>query len=283
MPEFNFESPPTLDQVCRTLAETGGRLVAGGTDVIPQMCDGRFQAERLIDLSRLTELSYIEPQNGAIQIGALTNYTRLKHSPLLQVEAPLLVQAAAEVGSVQTRNRGTLGGNIANASPAGDTLSPLLALDAQVTLVSTDGARSIALADLLQGPGQTAIAPHEVIRHISFDRLPANAKSVFLKLGNRRGMAIALVNAALVLQLGEKDRVEDARIALGAVAPTPIRCPRAEAILKGQPLTATLIEEAAKTAAQESSPIDDVRSSASYRRHAVKILVRRGLQIVNSG
>jgi CO/xanthine dehydrogenase FAD-binding subunit len=225
-------------------------------------------------------LSYIEPKNGSIQIGGLTNYMKLINSPLLQAEAPLLVQAAELVGAVQTRYRGTLGGNIANASPAGDTLPPLLALNATVTLISATGERTLPLADLLQGPGKTALASNEVIHHISFDRLPANAKSIFLKLGNRQGMAIAVVSVALLLQVDRNNRVEEARIALGAVAPTPIRCPQAEAVLKGQPLTDILIEAAAESVHHGCAPIDDVRASAGYRRQMVKVLVRRGLQML---
>lgn len=278
MLEFTFESPSSLAEVCQSLAG-GGRLIAGGTDVIPQMQDGRFQADRLIDLSRLAELNCIQQQNGAIIIGALTNYTAMITSPVLQQAAPLLVQAAAEVGAVQTRNRGTLGGNIANASPAGDTLPPLLALNASVTLVSVAGERTIPLAALLQAPGKTALAPDELIHHVSFQPLAGETNSVFLKLGNRKGMAIALVSAAVVLRSGQDQRVEDVRIALGAVAPTAIRCPRTEALLHGQPLTDALIDAATTLAVQECSPIDDVRSSAGYRRHAVRMLVRRGLQI----
>jgi carbon-monoxide dehydrogenase medium subunit len=151
-------------------------------------------------------------------------------------------------------------------------------LDAAVTLVSVAGERTLPLADLLQGPGKTAVALNEVIHHVSFDRLPANATSIFLKLGNRRGMAIAVVNVALLLQLDQAKRVEEVRIALGAVAPTPIRCPQAEAVLTGQPLTETLIDAAAASAAHECAPIDDVRASAGYRRQMVKVLVCRGLQ-----
>ncbi len=278
MQEFTFESPSTLAEVCRSLAG-GGRLIAGGTDVIPQMEAGRFKADRLIDLSRLAELRYIQWKNGLMVIGALTRYSEMVASPLLQKAAPLLVQAAAEVGAVQTRNRGTLGGNIANASPAGDTLPPLLALNAAVTLVNAAGERVLPLADLLQGPGQTALAPDEVIHSVTFHPLPAGTTSVFLKLGNRQGMAIALASAAVVLRLGPGERVEDVRIALGAVAPTPVRCPRAEVLLVGQALTDDQINRATALAVQECSPIDDVRSSAGYRRHAVKVLVRRGLLI----
>lgn len=277
MQTFNFESPSTLEAVCRRLAERQGRLIAGGTDVIPQMQTGRFQADYLIDLSRLAELSYIRSENGTVHIGALTNYIKLINSPLLQTEAPLLVEAARRVGAVQTRHRGTLGGNIANASPAGDTLAPLLALNAAVTLVSVAGERSLPLVDFLQGPGQTALAADELIHHISFARMPGTTRSLFLKLGNRQGMAIAVVNAALLVQFEADHRVQKARLALGAVAPTPIRCPEAEASLVGQPLTEAKIETAANLASQICSPIDDVRASAAYRRQMVKVLVRRGL------
>jgi carbon-monoxide dehydrogenase medium subunit len=278
MQEFTFESPQTMDEACQLLAETGGKLIAGGTDVIPQLRDGRFQTDRLIDLSRLDQLSYVEQHNDTITVGALTNYTTMKNSPLLQTEAPLLVEAAGLVGGVQTQNRGTLAGNIGNASPAGDTHPPLLTLNAEVTLVSTGRERTILLADLLQGPGQTAIRSSEMIRQIRFARLPAGTKSTFMRLGNRRGMVISVVSAALVLRLGQGDRVQDVRIALGAVAPTAIRCPKAELLLQGQQLTDPLIEAAAQSVAQECSPIDDVRGTADYRRHSVMVLVRRGLQ-----
>lgn len=172
-----------------------------------------------------------------------------------------------------------MGGNIANASPAGDTHPPLLTLNAEVTLVNREGDRTISLVNLLQGLGKTTVAPTELIRQISFERLPVNAKSTFIRLGNRRGMVISVVSVAVVLQLGFGDKVEDIRIALGAVALTALRCHKAESLLMGQQLTDSLMEEAANTAVQECSPIDDVRGSANYQRHGVKALVRRGLQM----
>jgi CO/xanthine dehydrogenase FAD-binding subunit len=277
MPEFSFESPQTLVEACQMLTAAEGKLIAGGTDVIPQMRDGRFQPDRLIDLSRLPNLSYVDQHNDTITIGALTNYTTMLNSRQLQTEAPLLVAASGLVGGIQTQNRGTLGGNIANASPAGDTHPPLLALDAEVTLTGTGGDRTVPLADLLQGPGQTAISASEIIRHVSFKRLADGMDSTFMRLGNRGGMVISVVSVAVVLRLGPGSEVKDVRIALGAVAPTAIRCHQAESILLGQKLTATLVDEAAGSASRECSPIDDVRGTADYRRHGVKILVRRGL------
>ena len=278
MVEFSLESPQSLAEACQMLTDTSGRLIAGGTDVIPQMRDGRFQAQTLIDLSRLTNLSRIEEQSGTVVIGALTNYTTLRQSPLLQEVAPMLVEVAGLVGGIQTQNRGTIGGNIANASPAGDTLPPLLALNAEVTLSSANGERVLPLAEFLQGPGKTAITSHELLREVRFQRPATGTKSTFMRLGNRRGMVISVVSAAFVLRLDAENRVEDVRIALGAVAPTAIRCLDAESHLRGQVLTVELIEKAAETAVSTSSPIDDVRGTAEYRRHGVKVLVRRGLQ-----
>ncbi|PID86671.1 MAG: hypothetical protein CSA11_06710 [Chloroflexi bacterium] len=278
MYELSLKTPQSIAEACQMLVESGGKLIAGGTDVIPQMRNGRFQANTLIDISRLTDLNTIEEKGKVIAIGALTNYTTLRHSPLLQETVPMLVEVAGLVGGVQTQNRGSIGGNIANASPAGDTLPPLLALDAEVVLQSINGKRVLPLAEFLQGPGQTAIAPNELLRQVQFPRPAAGTKSTFMRLGNRRGMVISVVSAAIVLLLDGENRVEDVRIALGAAAPTPIRCPAAESLLHGQVLTEKLIEKAAETAVAASSPIDDVRGTAAYRRHGVKVLVRRGLQ-----
>ncbi len=150
-------------------------------------------------------------------------------------------------------------------------------LDALVDLASADGGRSLPLAEFLLGPGQTALRRGEIIRQVRFAPLPHGARSLFLRLGNRRGMVISVVSAAFVLQLDDAGRVADVRIALGAVAPTPIHCPAAETLLLGQRLDAALIDRAAAAAAAAARPIDDVRASAAYRRHGVRVLVRRGL------
>lgn len=277
MTDFDFKSPDSLQEACRLLAVAGSRPIAGGTDVIPQMRDGRFQAGALVDLSRLHGLEAIERVDGQIAIGSLATYTAILNSPLLREHAPFLTQVSGVVGGVQTQNRGTLGGNIANASPAGDTLPVLLALDAVVDLVRVSGERSLALADFLRGPGQTALLPGEIIRRVRFAPLPRDAQSLFMRLGNRRGMLISVVSAALVLEMEDGDRVRDCRIALGAVAPTAIRCREAEKMMPGQRVSVALIEAVATAAAAACRPIDDVRASAAYRRHGVRVLVRRGL------
>ena len=222
-------------------------------------------------------LNFVNEVNDVIHIGALTTYAEMLDSPLLHVEAEALVQAAAVVGSPQTRNRGTLGGNVANASPAGDTLPPLLAFNAEVTFISSQGNRTLPLVDLLVGPGKTAMSPEEVIRQVSFEKLPSGTKSVFLRLGTRQGMAVSIASTAVVLRLDREGIVEDVRIALGAVAPTAIRCFEVETELTGQLLTPDLIEKTTRMTAQACSPIDDIRGTADYRRHAVKHLVKRAI------
>lgn len=272
-----FYSPETLQEALSLLAENRGRLLAGGTDVLPQMRDGRLPSRELIDITRLVDLRFIKEENGSIQIGSLTTFDDIVHAPLLIHEAAALVQAARLIGSPQIRNRGTLGGNIGNASPAGDTMPPLLVLNAKVHLVSTSGKRAIDLYDFLLGPGLTAIEAGELIHHISFKRIPEGTTTVFQRLGNRSGMAVSIASTAVAIKLDKNNILEDVRVALGAVSTTAIRCLHAEAVLLGQGLSDGIIRKAARVAAQECSPIDDVRASAAYRKHAVEQLVRRSL------
>ncbi|MEN8241725.1 MAG: xanthine dehydrogenase family protein subunit M [Chloroflexota bacterium] len=278
MQEFELHSPKTLTEAYDFLEKKGGKIIAGGTDVIPQLANGRFRTELLVDISYLSELSYIKQEGELIHIGGLTNYSLMINSTLLQTSAPLLVEAAASVGAVQTQNRGTLAGNLGNASPAGDMLPPLLALDAVVTLTNRNGERQVPLAEFLLGPGKTALSQGEIIHHVSFNTLDPETRSTFIKAGNRKGMAISVVNTAVLLLIDSSESVKDIRISLGAVAPTPIRCPKAEAVLLGKKITQDLLEESAAVAAAECSPISDLRASADYRRHAAEVLVKRGIQ-----
>ena len=165
-----------------------------------------------------------------------------------------------------------------NASPAGDLLPPLLVLDAVLTLTSREGVRQVPLSKFLLGPGKTDLSKGEIIYEISFKKPDPETRSSFIKFGNRQGMAISVVNTAVLLKVDPTEKVEDIRIALGAVAPTPIRCRRAENVLLGKKVTAALIEKTAAAAAEESSPISDVRASADFRRHAAKVLVQRCLR-----
>lgn len=278
MQEFDFIRPDSVGELVNILDETGGKIIAGGTDVIPRMGHDLFSASVLVDASQLTGLSFIDELNGQISIGALTTHQQIVNSALLASSNPALVSAAASVGSNATRNRGTLGGNIANASPAGDTIPPLLAFDAQVHLIRKDGQRSIPLEELLLGPGETCLENGELIHSVTFSRLSGAWGTAFQKMGKRKGMAIAVVSVAAAVVLNTTGVVEDARIALGSVAPKVVRSPGAEKILIGVEPGPGVIQDAALAVLQDISPISDVRSTADYRRHAAQVLTRRALE-----
>jgi CO/xanthine dehydrogenase FAD-binding subunit len=278
MQEFDFLRPDSLGELVRILDETGGRVVAGGTDVIPRMRHNLFSTLILVDASNITGLRFIEESDDQIAIGALTTHQEMADSALLQAVNPALVAAAASVGCNQTRHRGTLGGNIANASPAADTIPALLVFDAQVRLLRKDGERSMPLEEFLIGPGKTNLASGELIHSVAFSR-PSGAWGVaFQKLGKRNGMAISVVSVAAAIVLDSAGVVQDARVALGSVAPTVVRSPGAEKMLIGHKAASEAVQNAANEVVVDISPISDVRSSAEYRQHAARILTRRALE-----
>jgi carbon-monoxide dehydrogenase medium subunit len=277
MRPFDLLMPKTLDEALALLADPGGQPIAGGTDLIPLMQADGLRPERVIDLSRLAALRQVcHDGDGYVRIGALATHAQLETSALLWERATALARAAGSVGGVQTRQRGTVGGNLVNASPAADVTLALLALEARVTLRSLRGARQMALDEFLTGPGQTARFDDELLTEIVF-ALPGPASgSAFHKLGKRSAMFIAVVSVAAVLVL-ENGAIREARIALGSVAPTAIRTPQAEALLLARPPGEALFRQAGEVARQEARPIDDLRASAEYRRRMVAVLTRRAL------
>jgi len=231
-----------------------------------------------VDVSRISELDFIKDRGKEIVIGALTSHDSLMKSAVLQDANPALVTAAASVGCNQTRQRGTLGGNIANASPAADTVPPLIIFDTSVQLLQNGKKRSLALTEFSVGPGQTQLRANEFIQSISFQKLRGAWGAAFHKMGKRNGMAIAVVSAAAAVRLNDAGAISEVRIALGSVAPTVVRSPRAEAKLQGQMPSQTLIQGAAQEIVKDISPITDVRSTADYRKHAAAVLTERALQ-----
>jgi len=278
MRPFDLLIPETLGETLTLLADPGGRPIAGGTDLIPLMQAGKVRPERVIDLSRLPGLQGIQQDgNGLVRIGALTTHAQLEASALLWERATALAQAARSVGGVQTRQRGSVGGNLAHASPAADVALALLALEARVTLRSLDGTRQLFLDEFFVGPGRTACRDDELLTGVTF-ALPGFASgSAFYKLGKRSAMIIAVVGVAVVLIL-KGSLIHDARITLGSVAPTVIRAPQAEALLSGRPPGEALFHKAGEIARQEARPIDDFRASAEYRRRMVAVFTRRALK-----
>ena len=260
-------SPRTLPDAYAALAEAPARPIAGGTDLMVALTGeiGEPPA-RILDLWRLDELRGIALDGDAVSLGALTTYTAIRRSAVCREHLPALVEAAATIGAAQIQNRGTLGGNVANASPAGDTLPVLLALDASMVCGSSRGERTVAADAFWPAYRETVLAPDELLLRI---RMPiaTGREARFRKVGTRRAQSISKVVLALSWHDGGPDRPwTEVRLALGSVAPTPIRAAATEAVLEGQLPTPETADRAAEALAQEIHPIDDVRSTAEYRR-----------------
>jgi CO/xanthine dehydrogenase FAD-binding subunit len=280
LPKFNYLAPTTLDEALSLLSEYKGRAkaIAGGTDLVPKLKRREIRApEYVIDLKGVPGLDEIKYDAGGLSLGALVTIGMVETSAKIQQKFGILAQAAQSMASPQVRNRGTIAGNICNAVPSADSAPPLLTLGARLKLVSQKSERTVNIEDFFTGPNQTALGDDEILREIQVPDMPTNGKGVYLKLTPRRAMDLAIVGVAVVV-IPQDGICQDIRIALGAVAPTPIRAKKAEAILKGQKFDDALIEKAAKAAAGEAKPIDDHRASAEYRRDMVEVLVRRAVK-----
>ena len=282
----NYINATTIEETLNALAEHGerARIVAGATDLILELERGvRTGIETLIDVTRILQLDQITlDEDNVIHLGPLVTHNHCVESKLIRERAYPLARAAWEVGAPQIRNRGTVAGNLVTASPANDTITPLMALDASVTLRSLNGTRNIPLKDFYTGVRKTVMQPDEMLVDISFPAMNSTTRGVFVKLALRRAQAISVVNVAIILGI-EVDSVKSASITLGAVAPTIIHAPEAEAYLAGKKLTDEVIAEAARLTMNASKPIDDVRGSAAYRREMVRVCTLRGLRSVQHG
>jgi len=284
----------SLDEVLETLAEKGerARIIAGATDLILEMENGvRTGIETLVDVTRIPDLDQITlDEDGMIHLGPLVTHNHCVASKLIREKALPLAQAAWEVGSPQIRNRGTVVGNLITASPANDTITPLMALGALVTLRSSSKERIVPLKRFYRGVRDTVMEPDEMMVDISFPAMTANQSGKFIKLALRQAQAISLVNVAVIITFSEatngssyNQTVEKASITLGSVAPVIIHAEEAENFLRGKLLNQETIEKAAKLAEDASTPIDDVRSSSDYRREMVRVCTLRALRELAGG
>ncbi len=268
----------SLDEVCNLLAaDPSATLLAGGTDFMVEVNYSHRRPASVIAIDRVPELTGWRRRNGAVEMGAAMTYAEMEHL-LFAAYVPSLAQAARTVGSPQIRNAGTLGGNLATASPAGDTLPPLAALEARVTVCSVRGSREVGLDELIVGPKQNTLAPDEVIRSVSVPVV--DGPQEFLKVGTRNAMVISVATVALVLDRTQR-RV---RVALGSVSPVPLRATEAEDWVadavdwdSADAPDGAVLTRFGELVAAAARPIDDHRSTADYRRHAVAVMARRAL------
>lgn len=275
-----------LEEVIEILAEKReqARVVAGATDLMLEMERGvRKGITTLIDITRIPLLDQITlDENGWIHLGPMVTHNHCVASKLIREHALPLAQAAWQVGSPQIRNRGTIAGNLITASPANDTITPLMALDAQLTLRSKTGERKIPLKSFYSGVRRTNLLPDEMLVDIAFPAMTENQAGMFIKFGLRRAQAISLVNVAVILQM-VNGLVESARVTLGSVAPTIIHAIEAEQYLTGKYLNGTVAEAAARLASKASKPINDIRGSAAYRKVMARVITKRALNAIESG
>jgi len=272
---FNYYRAQTEGEALSLLGELQDKavLIAGGTDFL----SGRYseRIESLVDISGIKELSYIRNETGTVKIGALTTHTQVSTSEVIKKEAFALADAETAIATVEIRNRGTIGGNICNASPCADTVPPLMVLDSKLKISSKEGERVVPIDQFFVGPGETILEPHELLTEI---QIPLNVQgnSCFMKLGRRNAFNLSVVCIAAFVAV-EDGNFSTVRIALGSVAPTPIRAKRAERFLVGKKLSRDCIDEAADIVKDDIKPITDVRGTAEYRTEMSKAFTRRVL------
>jgi len=281
LPRFEYVQPKTIDEALSLLAKSNGdaRLLAGGTDLLPKMKRREITAPAyVIDLKAIPDLDYIDyDEEKGLSLGALTTIHAIETSPVIGQKFTILAQAAYTMAAPQVRNRATLAGNICNAVPSADSVPPLLVLEAKLKVMSQKGERILALENFFTGPNETVLTDRELLVEILIPPVPSNTRGIYLKLSPKSSMDLATVGVA-ALVISEDGLCKDMRIALGAVAPTPIRAKKAEGMLRGQRFSDELKERTAQIAAEESRPIDDHRASAQYRREMVQTLVSRAIK-----
>ena len=280
MKNFNYFAPKTLSEAYDILARYSERsfLMAGGTDLMVQMKAKSIAPECVVDLKGLG-LNYIKAMDDDLAVGATTTLHDIESSPLIQEKCPVLATTCSEMACYSIRHLGTIGGNLCNASPAADTAPPLIVLGAKVKINGPDSERVVPVEDLFTGPRETLLKKSEILTEIQIPHLPPHSGAVYLKYKRNEGMDLALVGVAVCLVMDSSGtNCKDVRIALGAVAPVPVRVSAAEKVLRGNVLKEDLFEEAALKAKELAEPITDARGSADYRTALVQPLTQDALR-----
>lgn len=276
---FEFHSPRSVPETLGLLTRYDGkaRVLAGGSDLVPKLLKGTLDLDAVISLRHVEELRGIEfDKTAGLTIGATARHNEVLSHEAVRSHYPDLVEALSQLATVQVRNMGTIAGNLCNASPCADSAPPLLAHDASLEIIGPDGERSISLEEFFLGPGQTALAPGEILMSIQVPLPPAGAGFAFRSISARSNVDMSAVSVGVMIRT-DGDRIADSRIVLGAVGPTPLRASSAESILRGKASSDVLAKDAGQAAASEAKPISDVRASARWRRRMVGVLTTRAI------
>lgn len=281
IPPFEYKTPKTLQEACDLLWDYKERakVIAGGTDLVIALRNESLRPEVLIDITHIPELRMMRVENGMIFIGGGITHSEIASSPLIHQYGKVLSDAVSEIGSPQIRNIGTIGGNIVNASPAGDSIPPLLVLDAFATVVSIEGKKEVSLIHLFESPYKTTLKPYEILLNVQFKKLPSRMRTGFVRLARREGMAIARMSVAIALDLESGgNRINEIRIAVGAITPTPQRMSEAEEFLKGRLPDEESLQKASFLISDAMIKRSGIRPSTSYKRPVIEALFKRAVR-----
>ncbi len=281
IPPFDYKSPRSVQEACDLLWKADGKakLIAGGTDLVIGLRNGDQNPPVIIDVTRIEKLRKIEEKNGTICIGAAVTHSEIASSPLINKYAKVLSDAASGIGSPQIRNLGTIGGNVVNASPAADTLPPLMVLNAMGLVMSKEGEKQVPLYQLFEGPYETSLKSHELLVQVTFQKLSSSMKSSFIRLARRDAMAIARMSVAIVLEMEKrKKQIREIRIAAGSITPTPRRFSEAEDLLRGKSPDEEILQKASLKISEMMINRTGIRASTPYKRPVIETLFMRGMR-----
>ena len=282
--QFNYFRPNTIEETLRLMSKFGAqsKILVGGTDLTSGVRSGKIVLpENIIEIGHVKELNFIDDAADIVNVGATTKLSEIISSPIIKSKVPILAEAVSSMASFQVRNMGTIGGNLCNASPAADTAPPLLVLDAMIEVMNIKSKRRIPIDQFFTGPSKTAAGPDEIVTKIQIPKQQPTDRWDFVKLGRRKALTLSIISIAALAKIVD-NRFQDVKIALGAVAPTPLRAKKAETFLKGRSASEDVIDEASQIVRDEINPISDVRASKEYRREMAYTITKKMLMNLSS-